>query len=187
MISQHSFAAASWDGYRFFEPLICVLFKLLETFLLATGDDPDEVASPIRQAEKAEKKADIEKEIEADVRPFGGELVKAYITTRAQYHGSLAMQYIDNDGKRKGAMVGELNRMFGGADNRHLCMTYITGKSSIKDLTDGGLLAMKDWLNFTQAPDNTWDVGRFVKQEAQNVLKEAMLAQGQKELIRAVP
>ena len=89
--------------------------------------------------------------------------------------------YLDDSGKRKGAMVGELNAQFGGDNERKAVIQWITGKTSTSEWSDATWLAFKDWLNMQQV-DGLWWPEKHVPQEAKALVKQAMKSQGQQEM-----
>jgi hypothetical protein len=115
------------------------------------------------------------------VRPWDANLTKEYLVARAKYHASHANKYNDQKGTRKGAMIAMLNNLFGGDQQRHAALEWLTTKASTKEWEDSAWLAFKDWIEVREV-DGEWLPGEHVKQEANNIIKAAMMDQGQQEM-----
>ncbi len=157
-------------------------YALLEVFLLETGDDPDETpSSNVSTGGKQQKPPQPVPASPDGVRPWDANLTKQYLVERAKYHASHANKYIDQKGTRKGAMVAMLNGLFGGDQNRRAALEWLTTKASTKEWEDSAWLAFKDWIEVREI-DGEWLPGEYVKQEANNIIKAAMMDQGQQEM-----
>ena len=114
----------------------------------------------------------------AGVRPWSADDVKSYIIERVKHHAATNKAYSGH----KGAMVGELDRSFGGDKERKAAILWMTTKSSTGAWSDATWLAFSDWLSMTKTDDGVWVPSIYVPQEAKAVVKEALKSQGQKEM-----
>jgi hypothetical protein len=80
--------------------------------------------------------------------------------------------------KQRGYVASLLNKAFGESatadKDRHSVMTWLVGKKSVKDLTAAEAKALIDWL-----ADENGELGFDAFQEANVILREAMIAEGQ--------
>jgi hypothetical protein len=112
-------------------------------------------------------------ENDAPARPWDAEAVKMFINAREKNHLALASKWLDPDGKRRGALVGMLNELFGGDDMRHKATLYIVGEESLSGASDARLLAFKDWIKIQKVGED-WLPGEHVKEEADAVISHVL-------------
>lgn len=97
----------------------------------------------VNQAE--EKKTEPEKQTAKPERPYSPDKVREGIIFRANQNGKPASE------KQRQLLVITLNKIFeGDEEKRRQVQVYLTSKSSAKEMDNGYVQAMLDWLNPTQ-------------------------------------
>lgn len=147
-------------------------YALRQTFCIETGDDPDKHPSEPRQAEQPRQTQQtqsaplrVDKQPESvsyvnnsnittpeptqtngnghkAARPFTPEALKDAITKKAGKHSGATV----SEGA-KGLMVGQLNALFSGDENkRHQFTKYLTGYGSTKQMPGNVCQSILDWI-----------------------------------------
>lgn len=115
-------------------------------------------------------------------RPYDPETVRKGIKSRVE-HNPTANEKTASD-KQAGYVASLLNKAFdesATADkDRHAVMEWLVGKKSVKDLTAAEAKALIDWL-----ADESGDLSYEAFQEANSILRAAMIEQGQIDMFDA--
>lgn len=112
-------------------------------------------------------------------RPYAPAVLKAKIEAKAQELTGTVLR-----GNEAQVIAMNLDEIFmGDKTKRHAVMHYLTGHESATDISDGMKLAVKRWINPTQDTGGAWHMDKLAEKEAHEVYRQAMLDQGQMELI----
>jgi len=95
----------------------------------------------------------------------------------------LAKKVLEYKGKEasvqfRGFVAGVLGSCLKDDQERYAVTEYLTGKTSIKDISDEMVYAFRDWLGMAEGSE----ASDMAQQEIQKVLKAALIEQGQKEM-----
>ncbi len=146
-------------------------YALRQTFCIETGDDPDRAASEPRAATQAQPAGNSSLRVDipatsapsvrtsnitdaapeqkpaptngnGHARPMSPEVLKKAITAKAGKHAGENIS-----AGAKGLMVGQLNAIFGGDENkRHQLTMFLTGYGSTKQMPDNVCQSIMDWI-----------------------------------------
>ena len=135
-------------------------YALRQTFLIETGDDPDN--TPSVGQERAEQKT--------TQRPYTPEQLKSGMERKVEKmpDSTMATQ------AQRGLMVGRYNDILGGDTNRYEVCEYLFGRRKSSALSQKQVVVALNHLNGDE---------EMAKRELQAVFKQSQLDKGQKELL----
>jgi hypothetical protein len=158
-------------------------YALLETFLLETGDDPDTAPSPKRGNGNGKRRSSARQPAKGNgknKRPLPAEDVQRFLHKRVS-------EYTKQNKTASQAQDRLLKIVYPPCfldDNeRHTATKWLLGKTSLNDFGDAEVLAFLDWLSLETNSDGEHIPSDDAMQEVKNVIRAAMKAQGQKELL----
>jgi len=145
-------------------------YALRQPLMIETGDDPDKTPS-----EKFEQST------VSTTRPLTPEALRSFMAKKA---GVRASDKASVD--QLGLAMGMLNACFAGdsasEEKRHSIIVYLFDTDSGKNLTNGEILALLDWLKPTKDSGGAYTPDPMAVKEAQAVITERMKELGQDEL-----
>jgi phage RecT family recombinase len=153
-------------------------------------DEPKKPAPAHTQAEPEPMTGNIDEDF-PPMRPdpdeqYPGEPLRFEPAKLKNHINALAIQYSASpfNEKQNGLLVNMLNRCFDNDDgDRHAIAHYLTGKQSIKDMTNGEKYALLKWLKPEKDGDGHYQPEPMSKREANAALNQAMTDAGQAPLI----
>jgi hypothetical protein len=117
-------------------------------------------------------------------RPMAPEVLKESLAKRA---ASLEMDSVTCTPDDRNMLAANINLMFAGRSNaddiRHAVLTYLTSKSSVKDLAPSMVMTLRAWINTTKDDGGAWTPDKMSVQEAHMVETAALEAAGQAALM----
>jgi hypothetical protein len=118
-------------------------------------------------------------------RPLSPERLRELIGAKAELH---AKNNVQVSKEQRGLIVGVTEQIWDGEDkktrekNRHSLYFYLTGRESSKDATGAEMLAIKDWLKWTQDEGGLYIIDEYAIQEANLIINQVLKEAGQQEL-----
>jgi hypothetical protein len=117
---------------------------------------------------KKDTQADEPRMSNTPLRPYDPESLKAALNKQAAYYekNGTAESFTD---KQKGGMTGTLEKMCGGEQQRHDFLLYVFNATSMNDLGDTELTALKKWIAIKKV-DDQWLPSTYAVKEAAAVV-----------------
>ena len=104
------------------------------------------------------------------IRPLAPDKLAEMLAMKADIHRKGNHKAADNDRKK---LIANLNTLVQGDDNlRHELTEYLVGQQSVKDLDDGNVLALNDWLGAYQADTGEWLLDAMAWKEYKRIVEE---------------
>ena len=106
----------------------------------------------------------------SSIRPLAPDKLAEMLAMKADIHRKGNHKAADNDRKK---LIANLNTLVQGDDNlRHELTEYLVGQQSVKDLDDGNVLALNDWLGAYQADTGEWLLDAMAWKEYRRIVEE---------------
>lgn len=106
----------------------------------------------------------------SSVRPLSPDKLAEMLAMKADIHRKGGHKADENARKK---LIANLNTLVQGDDNlRHELTEYLCGQQSTKDLDDGNILALNDWMGAYQADTGEWMLDAMAWKEYKRIVEE---------------